>query len=155
MANGVSDVMVVDDVVLITLTSLPRDIQTTARVFDAVAKAGVNVDMICQTPPYRDVQDLSFTVGEAEMSRVLTVVSDIQKNAPGVSTDVNAGNTKLAFCGEMRDLPGVASGIFQLLAERGVGVRLITTSERTVSVLVDAQDVDKALDAAKEQFNIA
>ncbi len=155
MSKFVTHLMVCDDTTLVTLTNMPNDIAAIAQVFQEVAKAGINVDMICQTPPYKDVQDLSFSIGDEDLPKALSVTAALQKQFPHVKTDVNAGNTKLSFFGEaMREQPGVAADIFSVLAQNGIAVKLITTSERHVSVLIDAQDVDPAMTAAKEAFGL-
>ena len=69
--------------------------------------------------------------------------------------EVDADNVKISVYGKkMKDIPGVAAKLFTILANGGIEVKLVTTSEVDISYLVCEKDVDKAIEAIKNEYNI-
>ncbi len=155
MSKEITAIWVTDDVVLITIKHLPRKMGAVAPIFESFASHGINVDLISQTPLSSDESvDLSFSVAEKDLNAALELVAAFRRMQQGVKVDVNPGNTKITLYGEpMRDTPGCAARIFRVLADIGTEVKLITTSEVEVSILIDSQDEDKTIAKFTEVFS--
>lgn len=155
MGEHITDLWITDDVSMITVENMPNTIASIAKVFGALGQAGINIDMISYVPSQRDKCKVSFTISGRDFAKTLKILGDFQRILGDDATRVNSGNVKLTVSGEpMRDRPGVAASVFEVLAENSVEVKLITTSETEISFLVDEKDSDKAIGALKERFNV-
>jgi aspartate kinase len=154
--------IVVSDVLLdtgqgrITIFGLPDKPGCCSRVFQAVASAGIVVDMIVQNLAAGRTE-LSFSVPQADLERALTVTREVVgtlDSATRVAAD--AGIARLFVHGVgMRTHTGVARRMFGALAQRGINISMINTSEVRISVVVDRARGDEALLCLKEAFNLA
>lgn len=156
MSKEISKIWVRDDVVLITIKNLPSDLANIVRIFEAFASRQINIDLINQTPQNSSAfTDLSFTISEADLSGALELVALFRQDRKDIKVDVSPGNTKITVYGEaMRDAPGFAAGLFRALCETGTEIRLITTSEIDISLLIPTQDEDKAIRKLNEVFDV-
>jgi aspartate kinase len=141
----------------ITVGEVPDIIGVAAKIFRAIANAGINIDMIVQniSAAATGLTDISFTLpradGEAAMAALRAVQSDI-----GFGTllyDDRIGKVSLVGAG-MRSHPGVSATFFSALAGAGVNIEMISTSEIRISVVVDQNDVDAAVTAAHKAFDL-
>jgi aspartate kinase len=126
------------------------------RVFQAVASAGIIVDMIVQNLSLGRTE-LSFSVPQADLDRALKVTREVVgtlDQATRVAAD--AGIARLFVHGVgMRTHTGVARRMFGALAEHGINISMINTSEVRISVVVDRERGEEALTCLKEAFNLA
>lgn len=149
----VTNITVLEDVALITLRNSPADIRFIANVFKKIAELGINVDMISQTAPLGGRINLSFTVSGEDLGGILELFAVLRNDNPELKSDISSGNCKISIYGEeMRSKPGVAADAFEAIAKLGVDVRLITTSEVDISILVPKVDYETAYDALKKHF---
>jgi len=150
----ITNISLTEDLALITVAGIPADGGAAAEILTGIAEKGKNVDMITQTPPYNDVISLSFTVAEEDLSEIVAVVGGAKKIHPSLRTDVNPGNSKImVFSEKMVETPGVAASMFRVLHEAGIRVKLITTSDVDISVLVGAADGEGAVVRLQETGN--
>ena len=154
MSNKTSGLRVQDDAVLITLKNLPYQTEIIARIFEAFAQRDINIDLICQTPQNNEERThLSFSVYEKDLPAVLAQVAEFRRKNGEIRVDASTGNTKISVCFEpMRDTPGIAAKIFRALADVGTEIKLISTSEIDVSLLISSQDEDKTVAKLSEVF---
>lgn len=151
----VTDISVTYNVALVTVDNLPVDMKLVSDIFNSIAGQNINIDMINQAPPYRGKVNISFTIPSDDLVRAISTLNTFKKNAPGLKIEVDAQNTKLSVFGEgMKNLPGVAAKLFTILAQNGIDVKLVTTSEVDISFLIYEKDVDTALSAIKNEFGI-
>jgi aspartate kinase len=131
----------------ITLTGVPDRTGAVAAVFAPLAEAGINVDMIVQSVPRAGQKsDLTFTVPTASLAQSRDVL-DRLKDAAGfddVLTDTNVVKVSAVGVG-MRSNAGIAAMMFQALADRGINILAITTSEIKVSVLIAEEYTELAV----------
>ena len=141
----------------ITVAGVPDIVGEAAKIFRAIADAGINIDMIVQniSAATTGLTDISFTLpradGEAAMAALRAVQADI-----GFETllyDDQIGKVSLVGAG-MRSHPGVSATFFSALAEAGVNIEMISTSEIRISVVVDENEVDAAVTAAHKAFDL-
>ena len=118
-----------------------------ARIFGPLAEANVNVDMIVQnTSSDGKHTDMTFTVQESDLERVLEVVKGAKKDIGYFDVKSSSDVAKVSVIGVgMRSHAGVAAQMFQALAEKGINIQAITTSEIKISVLIDAAYAELAV----------
>ena len=126
-----------------------------AAIFRAVAEEGINVDMIVQNVSADGTTDISFTVpkadGNAAMRRIQALATELGFGEVVMDDDI--GKVSLVGAG-MKTHPGVASGMFEALAEAGVNIEMISTSTIRISVVVREADVPAAVQAVHERFGL-
>ena len=143
MINTITQIDYLEDVALVTVNNIPNLTKNVSFILSEIASRGVTVDMICQTAPYKDKINLSFTVPQDSLADVIAATTAFRSVAPDISTDLNGNNTKIILFGEgMRNTSGVAAELFELLADADISVKLITTGETEISCLIDIKDVD-------------
>lgn len=153
--DTVKKITTCEDVVLITLRNSPADMKFIAKVFKMIAEKGINVDMISQTAPLGGRINLSFTVSGEDLGGVLELFAVLRNEIPDLKTDVSAGNCKISIYGEpMRDFPGVAAAVFDVIAGINVDIRIITTSEVDISILVPKSDFETAFEKLSSAFKL-
>ena len=142
-----------EDVTLISLQDSPADISLVARVFQMISDAGIDVDMISQTPPHGSMPSLSFTVSGEDFGKILKISTQLRELNPELKLNVSSGNCKISVSGEeMRGTPGVAAKVFAAVSGVGADIRMITTSEVDISLLVVKADADATMKAIQEIF---
>ncbi|NDL60985.1 aspartate kinase [Phytoactinopolyspora mesophila] len=141
----------------ITVVGVPDKVGEAATIFRSVAAADVNIDMIVQNVSAADTNrtDISFTLpatdGPAAME-ALTAVQD-QVGFEALRYDDGIGKVSLIGAG-MRSHPGVSAKFFGSLADSGVNIEMISTSEIRISVVVRGEDVDTAVGAIHRAFDL-
>ena len=154
--NPVTGIAYTRDEAKITLLKVPDQPGVAASIFGPLEDAGVNVDMIVQNISEDGRRtDLTFTVGRAELDRALDA---IRKAAPQIGyKDLisDKGVAKVSIIGiGMRAHPGVAQTMFKTLAEKGINIQVITTSEIKVSVLIAEDYVELAVRALHSAYGL-
>ncbi len=149
----VDNIFVTEDVTLFSLCDAPADIAHIAEVFKMIADAGIDVDMISQFPLSGASSGFSFTVSDKDFVPVLAIASELRNRSPKTKISVSSGNCKITVSGEaMRGTPGVSAGVFKAVASVDADVRMITTSEIEIAMLVVKSDVDEVIEAIKKEF---
>jgi aspartate kinase len=141
----------------ITVVGVPDKVGAAAGIFGIVAEAGVNIDMIVQNVSAIATgrTDISFTLPGSEGPRTLEALRAAQEKVgfQDVLYDDRIGKVSLIGAG-MRSHPGVSAKFFAALAEAGVNIQMITTSEIRISVVVSQGDVDNAVNATHRAFDL-
>lgn len=121
---------------------------TSARIFEKLAAADVNVDMISQTAPNGGKIDLSLTVGAKDVARALEVIGEM-----GLSAQCDDGIAKVVIEGSgMERQTGIAAGVFGVLEREGVYPRLISTSETKIGLIISQDEAPRAIAAIKAKY---
>ena len=131
----------------VILTRVPDRPGAVATVFGPLAEANINVDMIIQNVGREDTDtDVTFTVPSADLTRALAVLDD-NRAAIGYEKIASDGKVaKISVVGVgMRSHAGVAATMFKALADRGINIQAISTSEIKVSVLIDEDETELAV----------
>lgn len=139
----------------ITIHSVPDRPGVSASLFEALAAANVNVDMIVQNTSTAGTTDISFTVPKADVKTAEPIVARIAKElkAGGVNHDDDIAKISLVGAG-MKTSPGVAAKMFRVLADNQVNIEMISTSTIRVSVVVRAPMMQKAVQALHTAFGL-
>ena len=149
---GVSKISSEQDILLTTFPGAQYSAQSLAEHLNVFAKAGIVVDMICQSAPRGDSVDFSFTTSYDNFDAVMKDIPAAAKANPPL---ISGGYSKINLFGEeMVTSCGVAARALAALAEAGVEIALITTSDLDISLLVRQQDEDAALNALTAAFEL-
>ena len=140
----------------VTIERVPDRPGIAASMFRALADQEVNVDMIVQNVSTEGHTDISFTVPHADLSKTLGVMEKlvVETEARGFTHDPEIGKVSLVGAG-MRSNPGIAARMFEVLAEAGINIEMISTSSIRVSCVVDERDVEAAVRALHKAFELA
>jgi aspartate kinase len=137
----------------VTLVGVPDRPGLAAQVFEQVAAGGIIVDMIVQSVGREGQASLSFTVPQADLAKSLEIAGRLAKEFRCDPPTSCPRVAKLAVNGTgMRSHTGVARRLFQCLADVGINVDMISTSEMQINVLVDGSQGQKAHDALRKKF---
>jgi aspartate kinase len=139
----------------VTVRGVPDRPGVASILFSKLAKAGLNVDMIIQNIGEKGHSDVSFTVNRSELKKTMKVVNEAAKTLKpaGVISDENIAKVSVVGVG-MKSHSGVAAKMFQALAETGVNILMISTSEIKISVVINEKDVAKAVAAIHDKFKL-
>jgi aspartate kinase len=141
----------------ITVVGVPDRVGEAARIFTAVAEAGINIDMIVQnvSAVATGRTDISFTLPRDDGQRAMATLQALRQSMGFESLlyDDRIGKVSLIGAG-MRSHPGVSATFFKALADAGVNIEMISTSEIRISVVVDQDDVDHAVTATHKAFEL-
>jgi aspartate kinase len=153
----VSDVLLSTDQARITIFNLPDQPGVCSRIFQAVAAGGILVDLIVQNLTNSGRAELSFSVPCNDLERAHRLTQEVVRAVgPEVRVVADANIAKLFVLGVgMRTHTGVARRMFGALAECGINISMINTSEVRVSVVVDRDRGAEALACLKAAFNVA
>jgi aspartate kinase len=141
----------------ITVSGVPDRVGEAARIFGMVAEAGINIDMIVQniSATATGRTDISFTLPSSDSQRALDSLRRVQEDVGFESLlyDDHIGKVSLIGAG-MRSHPGVTAKFFRALADAGVNIEMISTSEIRISVVVNLDDVNTAVNATHKAFDL-
>jgi aspartate kinase len=140
----------------VTIAGVPDSPGIAAAVFRPLADAGVNVDMIVQNVSAEGRTDISFTLPEEYLDRAEPILQDVVRRIEATSVVSDRAIAKVSLVGAgMKSDPGVAADMFGALAEAGVNIGIISTSSIRISCVVHERDVEKAVTAVHERFDLA
>jgi aspartate kinase len=139
----------------ITLQGIPDRPGIAAGIFNPIAQAGINVDVIVQNISAHGMTDITFTVEREDYRKTMKMMhqhcSDMKASHVAGSDDV----AKVSIIGVgMKSHAGVAQTMFQILADAGVNIEMITTSEIKVTVVLGEADVDRAVRLLHTAFDL-
>ncbi|GAA5142556.1 aspartate kinase [Nocardioides marinquilinus] len=141
----------------ITVVGVPDKVGEAARIFAALAEAQINLDMIVQnvSAAATNLTDISFTLPRSDGQTAMSALASLQSQVgfDSLLYDDKIGKVSLIGAG-MRSHPGVTAKFFSAIAEAGVNIGMISTSEIRISVVVDEVDVDAAVRATHSAFDL-
>ena len=140
----------------ITVVGVPDRVGAAAEVFTTVAAADINIDMIVQNVSVEGgTTAISFTLPQSDGDKAMDALRAAQATIGFTEVIYNDKIGKLSVIGVgMRSHPGVSATAFRALAEAGINIEMISTSEIRISVLVDVEDLDKAVRAVHTAFGM-
>jgi aspartate kinase len=141
----------------VTIVGVPDRTGVAARIFQALADNDLNIDMIVQnvSAAATGLTDISFTLPKADGAEATNVLKKIQGEVGFVSIQYDDTIGKLSLVGAgMRSHPGVTATFFAAMAENGVNIEMISTSEIRISIIVRETDLERAAKAAHTAFGL-
>ncbi|MBI5682523.1 MAG: aspartate kinase [Deltaproteobacteria bacterium] len=139
----------------ISLIRVPDMPGIAAKLFAPLTRTNINVDMIVQNISHDGFTDLTFTVSKADFKKALQLVQKTAKNikAKGVLSDTNIAKVSIVGAG-MRSHAGIASKMFETLAEEGINIQMISTSEIKISCVIDVKYTELAVRVLHKAFGL-
>jgi aspartate kinase len=138
-----------------TIVAVPDTPGIAARVFRALADAGVNIDMIVQNVSAHGTTDISFTLPKTDLSVAEPILDRLAADIGASSIELDDEIAKISLVGAgMKSHPGVAADMFEALAEAGINIEIISTSSIRVSCVVRATEVERAVQAVHAKFRM-
>ncbi len=132
-----------EDITLVVLDEAPADLCFVASAFEALSVGKINIDMISQSPPKGSSSGLAFTLSDSDLGAALETIAKLREIFPKIKISVSSGNTKLLISGDdMKNNYGIAAEVFNAVAATHADVRMITTSEIDISLLITNPDVE-------------
>lgn len=143
------------DVTRMTIVSVPDKPGIAAHVFHSLAEANINVDVIVQNVGSHGHTDLSFTIADADFDKALKVMEPVvrQMDAKELLTDQTLAKVSIVGTG-IRSAPGYAGRMFTALAQEGINIISITTSEIRITCLIEREMVKQAVRALHKTFEL-
>ena len=141
----------------ITIVGVPDRTGVAARIFQTIADADINIDMIVQnvSAAATGLTDISFTLPKSDGAEATSILKDIQGEIGFHSLQYDDQIGKLSLVGAgMRSHPGVTATFFACLADAGLNIEMISTSEIRISVIVREIDLEKGVKAAHTAFDL-
>jgi aspartate kinase len=153
--NKVRGIAIDRGIVKVTLVAVADRPGIAATVFGTLAEAAVNVDLIVQNTGRDGATDLSFAIGAADLPQARPVVEAIAASlgAAGVSFDESLAKVSIVGSG-IANAPGYAARMFRVLADAGVNIAMIATSEIRITAVVPAASADEAARALHTAFEL-
>ncbi|MFI3206086.1 MAG: hypothetical protein R3Y33_02450 [Clostridia bacterium] len=149
MATKISTI---NGITLVTMHSSPARVEFIAEIFERLSKHSINVDMISMSPTHAAVTELSFTISDNDLIETLKFIKEVKTDL-GVKSIVSSVNHKISvFDPDMKNTPGVAAKVFSSVKASDADIRLITTSEVEISLLVSEADFDSMLVLLEKAF---
>ena len=129
-----------------------------AKIFSKLAQEGISVDMIIQSYARKisNTNDIAFTIDSADIEKAKETLDKMKEQIHCGEIQINSEIAKVSIVGAgMIDRPGIASTMFETLANLDINIKMISTSEIKISCLVDKADAKKAVQALHDEFNLS
>ena len=140
----------------VTVCRAPDRPGTAAQVFNAIAAAGISIDMIVQNVSHEGTTDISFTLSKDELAKVEAALAPVVKSVGAVGLESRSGIAKLSVIGVgMKSHSGVAAKMFEALSKAGINIQMISTSEIKTAVIVDEAKIAEGANVVHEAFGLA
>jgi len=139
----------------VTVRAVPDRPGISAALFEALAEANVNVDMIVQNTSSNGTTDISFTMPMADLAAAEDIVKRVATDIGAADVIHDADIAKVSLVGAgMKTSPGVAATMFRVLADEGINIEMISTSTIRISVVVARDEVEKAARILHSAFGL-
>jgi aspartate kinase len=143
------------NVAKVTLVEVPDRPGVAAHVFEPLAEAGINVDMIVQNVGHGGATDLSFTVPRVELATTKRILEPVARELGfrEMTTDSSVAKVSIVGAG-IQNAPGYAARMFQALADAGVNIEMISTSEIRITTIIAEDALETAVQALHRAFEL-
>jgi aspartate kinase len=143
------------NVAKVTLVEVPDQPGVAASVFQPLAEAGINVDMIVQNIGHGGATDLSFTIPQVELAKAKRILDPIVRELGSREMTTDSSVAKISIVGAgIQNAPGYAARMFQALAAAGVNIEMISTSEIRITTIIAEDALETAVRALHEAFEL-
>ncbi len=139
----------------VTITNVPDTPGTASRIFTALSKANVVIDVIVQNVSASGTTDISFTMNQDELDKMGALLDDVVRDIGAGHIAKQGGIAKLSVVGiGMRSHSGVAAKLFEALGKGGINIEMISTSEIKIAVIIEEAKIADAANLAHEAFGL-
>lgn len=139
------------DTARIAIVGLKDEPGVAFKLFNSLAKHNINVDMILQSVGRKGTKDISFTTSEENADEAANVIKENFTNFESIDVDKKVAKVSIVGAG-MQTNAGVAAKMFEALYDENINIRMISTSEIRVTVLIDEVNTERAMSAVHDKF---
>ncbi len=151
----VSGVTLNKDEAKVTICDVPDHPGIAAKIFNAIANCGINVDMIVQNVSHTGHTDLSFTVAKAKLDKTLRIAKKLSREIGGGDIIQDKDTARVSVIGVgMKSHPGIAAKMFEALASHKINIEMISTSEISISCVIKKKSAEEAVKVIHEKFGL-
>jgi len=151
----VSGISSIDTEAKLTIRGVPDIPGVAAKILGPISDAGIDVDVIVQNIGADNTTDFTFTVDKSNFSKAETILKDTSSSLGGGQVEADDDIAKISIVGRgMRANAGVASKMFQALADGEINILMITTSEIKISVVIKRGEMEDAIKALHDAFDL-
>ena len=151
----VSGISSIDTEAKLTIRGVPDIPGVAAKILGPISDAGIDVDVIVQNIGADNTTDFTFTVDKSNFSKAENILKDTSSSLGGGQVEADDDIAKISIVGRgMRANAGVASKMFQALADGEINILMITTSEIKISVVIKRGEMEKAIKALHDAFDL-
>ncbi|SIQ16848.1 aspartate kinase [Peribacillus simplex] len=144
-----------DSITRVTIYGLPQSLGSLSTIFTTLAKNQINVDIIIQSMTAEDTTNLSFSTKSEDTEAALIVLENNKEQLGFDRVETESGLAKVSIVGSgMVSNPGVAAEMFEVMANTGIQVKMVSTSEIKVSTVVNEKEMVKAVESLHEAFKL-
>ena len=155
LTKTVNSLEVLENQAVFSISNLPDRPGIAAQIFETLSEARINVDLIIQDTHDRNINDITFTVSELELTNTIEQCELITSKLGG-EYNFKTNLTKLSIQGAgIMGRPSVSADLFDTLSQANINVRLIATSEIKVSCVIDINNISKAIRFVGEKFKLS
>lgn len=141
------------DTARIAIIGLKDEPGVAFKLFNSLAKHNINVDMILQSVGRKGTKDISFTTSEENADAAAKVINENFNNFESIDVDKKVAKVSIVGAG-MQTNAGVAAKMFEALYDENINIRMISTSEIRVTVLLDEVNMERAMTAVHDKFSL-
>jgi aspartate kinase len=139
----------------VTIHDLPDKVGVAAKVFTALATANINVDLIIQNVSEEGSADISFTADAGDLDKIANLLNGMRYELGFSTFDIDKDVAKVTLVGAgMKTYPGIAAKMFEVLAENGINIDMISTSSIKISVVIRKDKMETAVKALHNAFKL-
>ena len=151
----VSGISSIDNEAKLTIRGVPDIPGVAAKILGPISDAGIDVDVIVQNVGADNTTDFTFTVDKSNLSKAENIMKDTSSSLGGGLVEADDDIAKISIVGRgMRANAGVASKMFQALAANEINILMITTSEIKISVVIKKEEMEEAIRALHDAFDL-
>ena len=151
----VSGISSIDNEAKLTIRGVPDIPGVAAKILGPISDAGIDVDVIVQNIGADNTTDFTFTVDKSNLSKAENILEEISSSLGGGLVEADDDIAKISIVGRgMRANAGVASKMFQALADNEINILMITTSEIKISVVIKKGEMEEAIKALHDAFDL-
>ena len=145
-----------EEITRVSVVGLPNSLTGLSSIFTTLATNRINVDIIIQSTTEKQTTNLSFSIKSSDLEATLAVLESVKVTLGYERIDAEQGLAKVSIVGSgMISNPGVAAGMFEVLAANEVEIKMVSTSEIKVSAVVEQRQMLLAVDALHQAFNLS
>ena len=143
------------DVAIITVTDMQDKPGNIYKIFDILAKEKISIDIIAQSNNKMNKTDISFTIKRSELKKSIKLITENLERleAGGVVFADNCAKVSIVGAGMVNN-PGVAATMFEAMYDENIKIHLISTSEIKISLVIDEDELETALNAVHRKFKL-
>ena len=151
----ISGISSIDNEAKLTIRGVPDLPGIAAKILGPISDSGIDIDVIVQNISDENTTDFTFTVNESSANEAERILKMTSESLGGGSIEVDCDIAKVSVVGRgMRGQSGIASKMFQVLADNEINILMITTSEIKISVVIEKGLMEKAVIALHEAFEL-